>query len=202
MKYKLSLLLLFIIFVGADLHRAATPSQVRWDDIIRVTPNAVQVNPATSKPDYDIFLGNTKTLLFDPAAVECVTFSAQVPHRWKLATSLSPHVHWSPTTTNTGTVIWSLEYTLIDINGVFSAPGAAIQSTAQAGAGVAYTHQYVDLPDISMASFTNRNDVSIMILARLCREATSDSYTGDAALLEFDFHGQIDDQGSQEEGLK
>lgn len=171
----------------------------RWWDDIRVPAQATRLNPATTKPDFGTFISNTKTFLFDPASEESVHFSVQMPHGWVLSTNIEPHVHWTPTSSNTGTVVWGLECTTGAISGTFGVPD--ILTVAQAANGTAYYHHYADFDELDMSSV---DTVSAMLICRLFRDADAgpDTYTGDAALLETDFHYLMDTLGSREETSK
>ena len=168
-----------------------------WDDL-RVSANATKINPATSKPDYSTFISNTKTFLFDPDSDEGVTFDLQFSHAYAHETPVEPHVHWAPTTADTGIVVWGLECTYAEISGTFGIPW--VITTTQAGTG-AYVHSYAELPEVSM---TGIDTVSSMWSCYLYRDAdaSNDTYTGDAALIEFDVHFLADTLGSREEAEK
>lgn len=167
-----------------------------WDDL-RVPAQATRINPAVTKPDFGTFKDGTLTFLFDSASVETVHFNVQIPHQYKLGTNLKPHVHWSPTTTNVGTVIWNLEYTIAEKDGVF---GTTAQiAVTDTSSGTAFEHRLAGFPDISG---TNIDSVSAMLVCALSRTATSDTYTADAALIEFDIHYEIDSIGSRDEYTK
>ena len=76
-------------------------------------PNLVQVKDNGS--------GSTGvyTYQFDNNTEEELFFAAQIPHAWKEGSNIYPHVHWYPTNTDTGNVIWGLEYTWANVNGTF-----------------------------------------------------------------------------------
>jgi len=170
---------------------------VVWDDI-RVAAQATKQNPVTSKPDFDNFgIGSMKTYLFDDASKEAVHFTVQIPHGYKLGTDLCPHVHWCPTTTNAGSVLWELEYTLVDIGGTF--PSESIVQADDPSNGTAHGHQIASLSTISGSGISN---VSAMFICQLSRRGDLDNYPDDAALLEFDFHFQKDSDGSIGETFK
>ena len=172
-------------------------SSVMRDDI-RVSANSTFINPLTSKPDYVTFISNTKTFHFDAGADETVTFAIQLPHSYKEGTDLEVHIHWSPTSTNTGNVAWLFEYTAIAIDGTFSAVDTT--SAIQAGSGTAYAHQVAEFAAvISGIGLT----ISSMIMCALTRDVDyDDDYSGEAAFLEFDLHYQMDSLGSRWEDLK
>ena len=176
------------------------PATTLWDDM-RVAIEATKLKGAKD-PDYNQFKDDGSgsvgvfTYLFDSATEEEVFFSVQVPHSYKLGTDFHPHVHWTPTSTSTGSVTWGLEYTIADINETFGNTNTITGSDAAEGA---YKHQLCEIGTIS-----GTTQVSAMMACRLFRNATStgDTYGSDAAVLEFDIHFEIDSNGSKNEYSK
>ncbi len=166
------------------------------------TPLANAKVPAAAGPTWTQFMndGGTSTGVylhhFSPTSINSVYFTIQFPHASKQGGTVYPHLHWSPTTTNTGNVRWCMEYTWIDINGTF--PNTSTVVILDAGDGTAYKHQIA-----SFASFAGKN-ISSIVVVRLYRDAShvDDTYTGDAAALEFDVHYPIDTLGSRQEFIK
>jgi hypothetical protein len=137
---------------------------------------------------------------FDAGTEEELFFAVQIPHDWIVGSLIRPHIHWCPTTTNTGTVSFGLEYTKAKFGSAFG--NTTILPANQAGSGTAYKHQLATFPDITMTGDT----ISTMLLCRIFRDATgslrTDSYNADAALLEVDFHYKKNDLGSKSEYIK
>jgi len=170
-----------------------------WDDV-RV-PLSTAKRIGNSDPDWEVFKNGVYALAFDASTDQEVMFSVQMPHGWKLGSSLNPHVHWAPSTTDTGSVTWKLEYTIANINGTFG--NTVTLDVTDAGDGTAFKHQYADLGDISMSGYTASSDVSIMLMCRLYRDVDDgDDYADDAFALEVDFHYEIDTVGSRAEASK
>ena len=173
---------------------------VVWDDL-RVPAQNTRLNPTKSEPDFESWKDGLLAWHFDAAndSTNSLHFSAQLPHGYKLGTDLDAHIHWSPTTTNTGDVVWKLEYTIVAINGTFAASDTL--TAIDAADGTTDKHQLTDLGDIDGSGLT---EVSAMLVGRLTRAGThtSDTYTGDAVLLEIDFHFQMNTIGSFEEASK
>ncbi len=166
-----------------------------WDDL-RVPVTTAK--PGNVVPDFAGFLatGGLKTYLFDGGGrAEEIHFIVQMPHSYKLGTNITPHVHWTPTDTNTGNVRWSLEYTWQQRGAVFGA--STTIHIIDAASGTAWDHLLranfaaIDGSGISL--------VSSMLVCRLFRNSADggDTYASDAALLEIDFHYEIDTVGSR-----
>jgi len=173
-----------------------------WDDL-RVAAESTRINPATSKPDYGAFpvgATYTKTFLFDSSAREAVTFSVQIPHKYKLGTDLHPHVHYSPTVTDatSKTITWELNYRIANIDDAFAGSDTTLSQT-YTGATVANTHMLLGLGTISGSVI---DSISTMLVCALSRRGDTDTYGSDVAFLEFDFHFEVDSPGSRSEYVK
>jgi hypothetical protein len=133
------------------------------------------------------------------AGTTSIAVIAQLPHSWKTGSSIYPHVHWEPTTTDTGNVVWNIEYKWTSTNETEPATFEYIQTT-QAGSGTAFTHQLASLPSISGTGETLSSILSI----KISRGGSSslDTYADDALLKEFDIHYEVDSFGSDREVIK
>lgn len=179
-----------------------------WDDL-RVPVTSTKLG-GSKDPGFAKVIDNGSgsqglfTYLFDAGSEEEIYFACQLPHNWKKETDIKPHVHWIPVANGTAgqKVCWGLEYSVKAINGVFGNSTIIYGDTVNpsVSALVAKTHYLTSLTAISMTGITT---VSSMLLCRLFRDATgvggTDSYTDDAALLEIDFHYEIDSLGSNTE---
>jgi len=144
--------------------------------------------------------------LFDASTEEELYFAVQVPHSWKFGTALHAHVHWAPSA-NGGAgemVSWGLEYSVADIGSTFPDSTIAYGNTPVPDETlVANRHYLTEIAEISMSGIAS---VSPMIMCRVFRDATgagaTDDYGNDVALLEIDFHFEIDSLGSRDEYTK
>lgn len=180
--------------------------QPHWDDL-RVPVTATKLG-GSKDPDFGQFLDNglgsqgVFLYRFDPTQEQEIYFAVQLPHTWIEGTAILPHVHWVPITNNSGDVIWGLEYALFGINET-SDPAATTIITATApslGNDGVDKHLVAGFGTIDMSG----KGVSTMLLCRLFRDAgnAADTYTGDAGLLEIDFHYQLDSLGSSQQFSK
>jgi hypothetical protein len=160
-----------------------------WEDL---RFPAVGINPpgAASDPTRDTADGR---LVFSASAVNIIALQAQMPHNWKEGSIIVPHIHWSPTSTHTGNVLWRMEYKIASINGVY--PGSwTTLNVLDAGDGVADTHQLASFGNVSMTGVTI-SAILLILISRIGNDG-SDTYTGTAKLDEFDIHYQVDGFGS------
>lgn len=174
-----------------------------WDDF-RVEASIVK--PGATAPSYKAFgpSGNLQALMFEAGHHDEAMFEMQMPHNWKLGTNIYPHVHWTPTTADAGNVVWELEYAWCNIGDAFGAP-SNMASDATAAGGIAWMHKltYLKSGGNNYIDGTGKT-LSSMLVCRIHRNSNSgsDTLNKDVALLEVDFHYQIDSLGSDEELVK
>jgi len=153
----------------------------------------------SAAPDL-ITIGSTsiETLGFDGVnTLEEVSAVAEMNHNWREGTIIKPHVHWLPSTNDTGNVHWQLEYVIIQDDAVAGA-GRTIE-VIQAAAETAWTQQFASFPDIVTTGLA----IGAQIFFRLFRDPTDeDTYGADAAVATFGLHVQVDTLGSRQVGVK
>ncbi|MCU0810608.1 MAG: hypothetical protein MUE59_06160 [Thiobacillaceae bacterium] len=174
-----------------------------WEDY-RVTLASAKPG-ATNPPGFeklkDNGAGSTGVFAwhFSATALEEVFFEVQLPHAFvQFRGTIEPHIHWCPTTTNTGVVRWGLEFTGANFGDVIG--NSSIIYAQEAGLGTAYRHQIAKWSGIDARTFA----ISRVFSCRLFRDAANaaDTYSADAAALSFDFHLQVDALGSEVEYTK
>jgi hypothetical protein len=167
-----------------------------WEDL-RFPATGINPPGLVSDPDVDTTDG---TFLFDAGSTEIIMGVAQMPHSWKIGTNIHPHIHWSPTSTNEGDVLWRLEYQLASINSAFSGSWATLD-VLDAGSGTDDDHLLASWAVIDMSGISGVSAIMKWRVSRIGGDA-SDTYTADAKLLEFDIHYEIDRPGSRQEVVK
>lgn len=125
-------------------------------------------------------------------------FAVQLPHSYKEGSDIEPHVHWVPDDTETGDVVWGLEYTWASIDGTY--PVTSIITTVGSARGTRHQHTMTDFTPIDGTG----KGISSMLSGRLFRNSSNvlDTYANGACLLEFDFHFEMDTMGSRLEASK
>lgn len=187
-----------------DLLTTQHPSDVAWDDervplVGRASPGASGDNPTLTEFLTDGVSSEGVHLYSYPHTDDkWLFFSLQMSHSWLIGSEIRPHMHWSPATSAAGSVVWGLEYTMIDQDGVF---GSTTTLTVTDAAVDAFVHQYAAFSAISMVSITG---LSAVLAGRIYRDtaATADDYGAGAFGIEIDFHYQRDSLGSSEELTK
>lgn len=125
---------------------------------------------------------------------EDLHFVCQVSHAYAEGTVFKPHIHWLPDVAMLAgeTINWTLEYAWCNVNDVLQAATVLDPITYTApGAGVgAKTQLLTSFSDIAGAS----KRISSIFIARISRVAGG-SYAGEAWVLAFDIHMQLDTAG-------
>jgi len=179
-----------------------------WDDL-RV-PASNTSKGASRTPDFEKVIDDGSgsqgiwTEVFSSTSEEELFFTTQLPHSWKFGSALYAHVHWLPTASGAGKVSWGLEYSVKEIGEPFSDSIIAYGNVSTPDENpVLNTHYLTPIVEIDMTGITS---VSPMILCRIFRDATgtglTDDFADDVALLEIDFHYEIDTLGSTSEYIK
>jgi hypothetical protein len=122
----------------------------------------------------------------------------QLPHGYVEGSDLVPHVHWTPTDSGSGNVVWGLEYTWANVDGTFG--NSTVVTVPNTADGTAYKHQVAEFSAISGSGKKIRS----LLLCRLFRKAAdaADTYAADVALLDVGFQYQADTLGSREARYK
>jgi len=133
-----------------------------------------------------------KVALFDAANIESVSVVFELNHNYAEGTALSPHVHWYPTNTNTGSVVWGIEYAIVKPGGT-AATGTTITKT-QAANGTAWMQHLAAFSDIAGTGLEIGDQVH-MRFHRVANNA-ADTYNADAAVATIGVHARVNSFGS------
>jgi len=157
-----------------------------WEDL---RGPATIAQPGASAPTWDSTNGG---YLFAPNLDQTLWWILQFSHYYKQGSDVIPHVHWYPTNTNTGNVLWRCEYKWTSIEAVEVA--FTTLNVLDPGDGTTLKHQIANWATVSGAGKT----ISSAFTAKITRVGTdlTDNYTGDALLKFFDIHFQLDSSGS------
>jgi hypothetical protein len=134
------------------------------------------------------------TLDFSATVMNEVFLNLQMHHGIKPGSTIWPHVHWCPSSTNTGSCIWKLDYT-VEAVGTGPFPPIVTLDVTTNGTGVINDHILSEF-NIGIPNLTP----SGIIMMRLWRDATVDTGTFVAKLLSFDIHVLMDRDGTTSRG--
>lgn len=180
-----------------------------WDDIV-VFPDATS-RGISNAPTWVSFKNDgagshgVYLFMFSPSTEQELFFTLQIPHGYKVGSTLYPHVHW---TTSTGTpsgtnVVWGLEYTITNIGGSYGNTNIITSNTVIPSIGTPSgtgQHLITPLGTISGSGL----GISAIFVCRLFRAANngSDTFGNDVGLLGIDVHYEKDTEGSRLEFIK
>jgi len=178
---------------------------VVWDDI-RIVPGVFDF-PGIADPVLDNWqpggAGATyKVWVF--AQNDEVHTTVQLPHKYKQGSDIYAHVHWTPRTRGNEeigkTVAWKIDVSWANNGEVF--PSSTTYDLTDTCTGTDNFHEMTS--DIVLSGVDKR--ISSILEIRLYRDATDD-WAGVLAaqlpaLLELDFHFEIDTAGSRESHSK
>lgn len=140
---------------------------------------------------------------FSPDNLNELYFTAQMPHEWLEGSAIKPHIHWVPNG-NGGVgerARWGLEYTWANPFELFGDTTIMYATGNSLDEDLIKDKQYVSLfGDINATGKT----LSAMLVCRLFRDAENagDTYPNFSGFLEFDFHYQLNTEGSRQEFIK
>lgn len=183
--------------VSSDGHMALRGESVYWDDL-RFPAGGVNPPGPENAPTVD---PDTGLYVFADGSTRILAGLAQLPHVWREASALGPHIHWIQTAP--GNVLWRFETRVFDaVDDDFpeewTTTYASTTTHAYPGTGSRVMITPLPAPDV-----TGRK-VSAMVLFRISRMGGDvlDTLSANVRLLEFDIHHQIDSQGSRTEYVK
>ncbi len=194
-------------YIEADGSLSYEGSATRFEDL-RVPMSSTR-RGAAEDPLYNKFRDDGSGSVgvfgswFRTNQTEDLFFEVQMPHGWKEGSNLYPHIHWSPKTNTTGTKVrWGFEFVWVNVGDTF---GNTTVTYAEDPIGAtptptAYQHVISAFPSIDGTGQT----LSSMLVCRIFRDGThgNDTYNDSALMLQFDFHYEIDADGSRLEYTK
>ncbi len=175
----------------ADGTLKMTGAATVWEDL---RFPATAVNP-TGAPNPMSFDSDNVGFLASQNGTQCIAVVAQMPHSWKAGSDIEAHIHWGPTTTGAGNVVWLLEYRWVNIEANDASGWTEMSHLVVAVDGAAYKHQMDSFGTISGAG-KNISSIITFRLSRLGGDA-ADTYGSPAILKEFDLHYEQDTIGSR-----
>ncbi len=125
------------------------------------------------------------TYYFDSKVTQELFFTAQLPHTWAEGTEIEPHVHYYRPDSDTGTVVWGLEFTWCNMAEVY--PDTRVIYAHDMKAAVSPNTQVYS--SFGMVDGKGKK-ISSMLVCRIFRAADDprDTYEHEVGLLEVDFH--------------
>lgn len=162
-----------------------------WADLL--TDISAGRGVGANAPTWAAFQGGISAYRFDAGTMNEIWFNVHIPHDYRFGTAIYPHIHWSTTGTNAGTVRWGLEYTFARGYGIEAFPATTTIYIEQAASGTARTHMIAEPTDANAITLTNCEPDMIM-MCRFFRDAAhvNDTCTDTAFAFYADMHYQSD----------
>lgn len=168
---------------------------IAWNDL-RFPAQAINPVGIAADPARNV---DTGLLEFSGTIDNVIMGVAQMPHDWKLESTINPHIHIVFPTANALNSRWKLEYNIGNINGNFA---NALGTWTDGGTITVQNpnntllHSKGHFANIVMTGKT-LSSVVLWKVTRLANSDAADDYTGIVTLLEFDIHYQKDGLGSR-----
>lgn len=170
----------------------------RWEDLQCIqSVRMAGVNDPVLSPWQPGGAGSLRVYEFVNTGTRELFFTAQLPHSARNGTIIKPHVHFATrSTANTGVVRWQLEYTIQSpMSTAYVAP-TTIGGSYTFGANMQDIHlvQSIDSGTITLPSTGS----SHILVGRLFRAGgvAPDTFAASVFLLGFDFHYQVNKNGT------
>jgi len=167
-----------------------------WQDMLA---DLVRGKPGGTSPTWGTFKNGTEAWKFADSQVESLHVSFHMPHDLAFtfpsadgtvgAPKLYPHIHWSPSGTNTGTVRFGIEYTYARGYGIDAFPASTTIYLEASGSGVDCDHLITETTDAAaIEDATHETDALMKV--RVFRDGThaNDTFTGGVFIHYVDLH--------------
>lgn len=161
------------------------PLSIGWKDLI--IPGE-ETRSGASAPAFTAIVGGIYKPLFHNAQIDEVHATWHMNHDYVIGTDVYMHVHWSPSTTNTGVCRWGFEWSYARGYSLDAFTSTTTTIIEQAASGVAGKHQIAESAALTIPNL----ETDGLIIFRLFREGNhaNDTFTGDSWLLTCDIHYQ------------
>lgn len=170
-----------------------------WEDL--QVPGLSITGPAVGAPVLGTAVGNIELYMF--SQTESVFLAVQLPHSWKIGSTIYPHVHGFVRESSTNAnVVFGLEFSW---NSSFScqafpAPQTYYMCATMTSNVAPLASLYIDA-NVGITPSAGAA-LSSMIICRLFRQSAASNYSGAIGLASFDVHFERDSMGSREEKVK
>lgn len=159
-----------------------------WDDL-RFPSQGINPVGLAAPATLDQYGG----LSFSGTVDNAIAGVAQLPHAWKPASIVRPHIHLRFPTANAGkNTRWRFDYDIASVNGDFTNNHGTLTTLATitvANPNNVKKHVIGSFGDLSMSGFKESCIIHWMVF-RLANSDAADDDTNAAVLLEFDIHWQ------------
>lgn len=175
----------------ADGTLVARGNATTWNDFLLPASN---LRTGATPPTFALIRGGIYGYRFDAASPDEMHGALEIMHDYKEGTDLFVHVHWEPTTTNTGNIVWGFEYSVANPGTTFPATTTATMTPA-AAPGIIGRHVLSNVVQIVGTGLT----IGAILQFRVFRQnGGTDTFTGNAFLHSIGIHYESDTIGSRQ----
>jgi hypothetical protein len=161
------------------------------DLVVPLTSSKIGAN---AKPDFDET--NVGFLFPQNDATEILYLVVQMPHMWKVGSTIYPHVHYKRTAA--GKPTFQITYSWFNIGDTAIAPGTTLDLATEV---ITYSSGSIHQINASASGISGSGKtISSLLLIKLFRN--DNTVTGDVLAYQFDIHYEIDTMGSRTEFTK
>lgn len=162
-----------------------------WNDIIITVSN---LRPGQTPPVFAAFMGGIYGFRFDAGVTDEVHGAFEIPHDYKEGSNLIVHCHYSPTTINTGNIVFGFEYSY-GTNGQVFTNTLTVTNPPIAALGVVNLVSRTDIVTLTGMGFK----VGDIIAFRFFRQnGGTDTFTGNVFVHSIGVHYESDTMGSRQ----
>lgn len=141
---------------------------------------------------------NIEIASFDGASTtEEISIVKELNHDYQAGTPISFHIHWMPTTTNSGTVRWNIDYKIKHPSTSVTVSGTSV--VVDTSSRTAWKVQTAEFADIDLGANAL---IGSQIHFRFYRTPTLDTYPDEAAMSTMGYHYLTDSRGSSQRTSK
>lgn len=163
----------------------------RWDDLPGGNATSIRLTATGITPPSEE--SGTGLPLFSASTTNSIIHLDQLNHTWLKGSAVTPNIHWMPTDTGTGDIVWTLSWRLLPLGATWSGgweDSESITVAADSGKHQCSTYSPIDLPAGS--------GESTIILWRLSRlgAVAADTYAATVRLLAFNTHYRKEKDGT------
>lgn len=160
------------------------------------TVSGVALGTGANAPTMRVFRGGIELPTFAGSGpVEEGFFTIHLLHDIMPKTLPTFHIHWGHIIASpTGNVKWQVEYSIAKGYEQEAYPSPTTLSTTHA-AGAQYSHHITNDDDMAI---TEAVEPDMVILGRIFRDASEDTFVNDAYLIQVDMHYQVGQIGTPE----
>jgi hypothetical protein len=123
----------------------------------------------------------------------------QLPHSYKRGSDVHPHIHWIPSTSNAGKVVWGLEFVAGPVTGQYPAVSTTYYVTNSTVAGTSMTMIVSEWAQPISGSNLTESSCIFGRVFRNSRTGSGDTYSDDAIGISLDLHIEKNSLGSNNE---